>query len=138
MSDSRPPTGPTPSWRVQHAGVARRERGVRAHEREHRGDQQHQAGGGGQAREHARRALEPRADGAVERLEHRREIPRAVVAQAVDEQRRRAGHAIAATVVEIGLDPEPYVVAGEVAREALFIEAELARQLVELGISDRR
>jgi hypothetical protein len=34
-------------------------------------------------------------DGKLERLEHRVEVPRSVVAQAVDEQRRRADHAVA-------------------------------------------
>ena len=65
-------------------------------------------------------------------------VPRAVVADSVDEQRRGTRHAILAAVREILFDACAHIVAFEVAREAVDVEPDRARDIDEIRLVDRR
>ncbi len=80
--------------------------------------------------------LYPRRDGTLQRFEQRVEIPGAVVAYPIDEERRSARHAVVPPLVEILLHALASLVAERVGLEALRVQGELAREVEEHAFGD--
>ena len=121
-----------------HGGVVGGpERRVRAQERQQRRKKQHDASGGGEAGEHARRAGDARRDRPLQPLEQRIEVPRPVVADAVGEQRRRTGDAVAPSVRHILLDARADLGAVEIRGELRHVQSERARVLDDARFGHR-
>jgi hypothetical protein len=75
--------------------------------------------------------------GTLNRLQQRIEIKGAVVADAVDEERRRAVHAAAHAAQEIVTHPGGMGMPGEVAGEWLDVEAERGGLLQQVLVLER-
>src|SRR5262245_26124273 len=123
---------------VHDALVDRSDWRVCAEDRDYRGDEEHEPGRCWETREHARRAVHARRDGPLERLEHRVVVPRAIVADPVDEQGWRTRNAVRAPGREILLDARAHFIAPKVAFEAIDIEADPTRELENVRLVERR
>src|SRR5262245_3563166 len=79
--------------------------------------------------------MDARCDGSLERFEHRVIVPRAVIAEPVHEERRRASHTVVATALDVALDARAHGlgVEVEVALEARRIESDLGGESEENG-----
>ncbi len=102
--------------------ISGRERTVGADQGEGRRRQQHQARGCREVGEGPCGALHPGAQGPLQGLQHGVEVPGPIVAQAVDEDRRRPGDAVGAAVGQVLLDPLPQLGILEVLGEARHVE----------------
>ena len=127
-----------PESGVDQAAIGRRQDRVGAHQSRGGGHDQHQAGRGRQAGEGPRRALHLRRQRPLQRLEHGIEIPGPVVALAVDEDGRGPGHAIATAISEIFVDMGLDIGVGEIAFEAVHVEADRAGGIEHVLARKRR
>ncbi len=114
------------------------ERRVRADESRPGGNQQHHACGCGKAREDSCRALDPRGNRALQRLEYRIEIPRTVVAQSVDEHAGRPRHSDTPAVGDILVHAPLCFLRFQVTAKALHIETEFGCELEDILLFERR
>src|SRR5262245_3150042 len=82
--------------------------------------------------------MQARSHRTLERLEHRMKVPGAIIANAVDEQRRRTGDAVLLGICEIPSDARTDVFTVEVALKTLEVESNRARELDQISCLDRR
>ena len=115
VSDSGVSGGPTPKREVDEGVIGAGQRRVRADQRQRGRDQQRQAARRRQIRERMRGAADALRHRLLERVGERIEIPRAVIAHAVDEDRRRPADAVAPSFGDVRLDMGERGRVGEVA-----------------------
>jgi hypothetical protein len=82
--------------------------------------------------------LDASRHGTLEGFEGRIEVPGAVVADAAYKERRRPGHSVCAPLLEVLLDALPGLVAAHVGGEPVHVEAELAGEVEQHALGDRR
>src|SRR5262249_54306425 len=111
---------------------------VRAEERGGGRQQEDEAARGRQACKDARAALHPRRDRALECLEHRIEVPRAIVAHTIDEYRRRTGYPVAFAVVDVLLDASFELPIRNIFLELRHVEIDLSSEVPNDAVVKRR